>query len=119
MPVWSLWGHPPAHITASNQPHERKLMNLQESHIQALRSLIEQSPSLLIQLRQSHSPAEHAGLLSKAARQAGIPVDEMTTLARLDEILLHSRTAKLNDTQLEDISGGLFTKTLPTSDSNI
>jgi hypothetical protein len=97
-------------ITALNPTNKGKTMNLQESHILALRGLIEQSSPLLEQLKQSKSMGDSAKLLAEAARQKGLGIDETDLNAYFAQAEKQARSSNLSDAQLETVAGGLTTE---------
>lgn len=82
-------------------------MDLQESHIQVLRGLIEQSPTLLEQLKQSKSIDDSAKVLAEVARQGGLPVDEAALREYMNNAMQQAQSAALSDAQLDAVAGGL------------
>jgi urease accessory protein UreF len=86
------------------------MMNLQESHIQALRDLIQKSPALRDQLKQSNSTGDSAKALAEAARQNGLPVDDVALLEYLNNEMQNVAQpfikAEIADAQLEGVAGG-------------
>jgi urease accessory protein UreF len=81
-------------------------MTMQAADIQALRGLIEQSPALLEQLKQSKSMGDSAKVLAEAARQEGLPVDEAAMRAHLENAMQQMQSAALSDGQLDAVAGG-------------
>jgi predicted transcriptional regulator len=96
-------------LTTSKSTHKGMTMNLQESHILALRGLIEQSPPLLEQLKQSKSMGDSAKVLAEAARQKGLYIDEEALSAYFVQATKQAQSAALSDAQLDAVSGGLTT----------
>jgi hypothetical protein len=93
-------------ITASIPNYEGNTMNLQESHIQELRGLIEQSPALLEQLKQCKSMGESAKVLAEAARQKGLDIDEASLSAYYEQAAKQVQSSALSDAQLDAVAGG-------------
>ncbi len=81
-------------------------MNLQASHIQALRGLIEQSPALLEQLKQSKSIENSAKVLTEAAQKDGFQVTEAALREYMNNAMKQKQPAALSDTQLDAVAGG-------------
>lgn len=75
--------------------------------LQALRSLIEKTPSLLAQLQQVGNAAQGAAILTRAATQAGIEIDANELQVSLESAASQMTAQPLSDVQLNQVAGGM------------
>lgn len=77
------------------------------SHIQVLRGLIVQSPTLLEQLRQSKSAADSTKVLAEAPQREGLDIDEADLNAYYAQVARQAQSSDLSDVQLDTVAGAL------------
>lgn len=84
-------------------------MRLTEETLQALHTLVAQTPALQAQLQQSDDVAQAAHLLGQAARAAQIDITEEALCAHLRSAIqeVTAQAQALTDSQLERVAGGM------------
>ncbi len=82
-------------------------MRLTEETLQALHTLVAQTPALQAQLQQSDDVAQAARLLGQAARAAQIDITEEALCAHLQSAIQEVTAQALTDSQLERVAGGM------------
>lgn len=81
-------------------------MSISTEQTQALRALLANNPALQARLQQSGGPADAAALLSRAASEAGMTVDEAALREHFEQSTAQAQTDALSDEQLAAVAAG-------------